>query len=88
LSIVAIKKWLSIVAHMAKFSVTKMADKITKWVSKMSEFTVANHKMNEQCSNRKMTEQCINEEWLNTVPIEKWLSSVENMAEFSVEKMV
>jgi hypothetical protein len=54
----------------------------------MSEFTVANHKMNKQCSNRKMTEQCINEEWLNTVPIEKWLSSVENMAEFSVEKMV
>jgi hypothetical protein len=30
LSIVAIEKWLSIVAQMAKFSVTKMADKITK----------------------------------------------------------
>jgi hypothetical protein len=72
MSIVAIKKWVSIVAKKAEFSVAKMTDKIIKWLNSLEQ----NHKMTEHYSNQKMTEQCINEEWLNAVVIEKCLSSV------------
>jgi hypothetical protein len=48
LNTIAIKKCLSIVekmvefsvGKMAEFSVAKMTDKITKWLSKMDEFTL------------------------------------------------